>query len=364
MKKIFSKLLPKGGNSINTGEPPKRVVPLAMAPRDLKGADTLSKKSKRRWRFVQLGALAALAMIIAGIYLPVTRTVDVGKADLAESYLFSYLTGADTSLPVAEAMSEEWKLILQGEQAKPELNINLQDIDALTNGTGYVFVVEDGLNIFQATVVLITESDGDTALGSMPYIEPYLFDDSTVPEIITPGVSTNVADADELARRINRWAIAYFSNDRNQLYELTATDLNIVFYGVNNFTYKENSVVVTRIVEHPEGVVARARVEVTESSNPARSFYIDYDLLIANPNTRTPDIVAWGPAGSGDELSPFENGRTAGLTLLPNNTDSNSTSSTTSPEPEPENEPEPTTTVTTPPTEETVPSTPDQEGGL
>ena len=356
MKKLLSFLRPSEKVDIDeTGKFPKRVVALGMAPRDMKGSDPLDKKSRRTWLTLKvLGFLAAIVMLL-GIVLPVGSGGNSSGSSVAQRYLEAYLTGTTVNLPVAADLSTEWLAITSINLEKDDLTITFFEEIALGDFTGYVFVIEDGPSIYKATITLGEDPLSGFYLNSLPYIEPFLFTGRDLPEIAVGATPAPLPRQVETLERIDKWAEAYFSDDRRVLYEYSSTDLDLTFYGIEGFLYTSGSASIDEghVAAHEEGVVVRIKFEIVELADPGIKKYVEMDLLITGEDTPTPDIVAWGPPGSGADLVSFGNG-SLDNTLLPSLIDEDDR--VTLPPTTVPDSTEPTTTTTEEPTT-TVPDT-------
>lgn len=117
--------------------------------------------------------------------------------------------------------------------------------------------------------------------------------------------------------QIGRWAIAYATGDGDTLANLTQDpNPNHRYVGLGGFEVPggENSVqVLSSINAGSNEVVARVRVLMRDASQKAGKHtsqyqsYQDFDLLIGDPTSGQPTVLAWGPAGSAAGLHPYVN---------------------------------------------------------
>ena len=137
------------------------------------------------------------------------------------------------------------------------------------------------------------------AAGSGPAGLDYSALQGKKPESV-PASATSSAD---------RWATDYVQNDQSDLYNLTGDTADHTYYGLSGWTL----VSVTIPQSIATGNLAVLEVEVTMQSTDLGTkqpvtVTCDYDILENNVTTQEkPNVVAWGPAGSGPTLYPYMN---------------------------------------------------------
>ena len=179
-------------------------------------------------------------------------------------------------------------------------------------------ILEYGITPYQLEVPVLLTSDGPRLAGA-PSIAPW-----TDAEAEPAGQSdysdhnrVRVEANNQTARQIGRWAVAYASNDEETLLDITGdTDSNNRYVGLGGWQVPDTnrSVQILQAISVNEGdqllrvrvLLEDARVEAGENENPYR-MYADFDVLVTEPETATPNVVAWGAAGSGAKLSPYVN---------------------------------------------------------
>lgn len=182
-------------------------------------------------------------------------------------------------------------------------------------------VVEHGIHPYVLEVpVLITEDGPRLAAG--PSLAPWT--DADLPSEgagdYSNYYSQSGADLTQRAQtQVGSWAVAYVENDQEALLEITGdTDPDAEYLGLGGFTVPDtsNAVQVLNAIsvgEEAENVVARVRVLVEDTrstpedgESPYRA-YLDFDVLITDPETANPSISDWGAPGSAGTLSSFSN---------------------------------------------------------
>ena len=309
MLKKLGSLVPKANK--NVGGPNikgKRIVSLNMVPRNFGSADKLANKSKRRWRLFQFLFALTFFLSILGLITPSSDTVESQpEHEIAERYLESFLTGNNTSLPVTNGISEEWVEILNLGVEPARFSTSLLS----SEGNVHTFVVEELDSTYQVSITL-QEVGEQKFLGSLPTIEPYLFTpNESIPETFSEGTANLTSDERQLITRLDRWGTAFFDNNPTDLFELTGTNQEISFVGLNNTSYNRGSVTVLQIsdtlLSTDENVVVKARFSINFLNRPQSPIFVDYDLLVSEAETQRPNILAWGAPGTGNELEPLEN---------------------------------------------------------
>ncbi|MGK3708779.1 hypothetical protein [Arthrobacter sp. IK3] len=135
-----------------------------------------------------------------------------------------------------------------------------------------------------------------------------------------PGLVTT-SNTDEISQAVDAWVEAFTSGDPNVL-RLTVGDTgaNRSYVPLMNATASEvkvNTVASKPLdpnapdTERPGTVVAQVEFKIKwdnqEVSRGQTLSSMTYDVLIENADTAAPKIVAWGGAGTGEELKPYMN---------------------------------------------------------
>jgi hypothetical protein len=139
-----------------------------------------------------------------------------------------------------------------------------------------------------------------------------------------------VTEVSEPAKnQIAAWARAYAGGDSNTLLTLTGDqDSDHYYLGLSGFTLPDSpSAVQIRSAIRVSGgrLIVRVRVLLARAvpgeatagqrardGGTGRQFltYADFDVLVGAPSGARPPILAWGPAGSAAELTPYHNALT------------------------------------------------------
>ena len=188
--------------------------------------------------------------------------------------------------------------------------------DSLSNA-GQPRLVPIQLNV----PVWVDPNTGATRLAAAPSLAPWL-----QASLGKRGIGdysnlsgTEVTASQQAQSQVGRWVKAYLEDDRSTLLALTGdTNKTHTYVGLGNFTIPEGDgqVQIKSAVSAPTlsgGLLLRVKVTAQDSSgqeaNGKKPFQLveEYDLLVANPTSAQPYIVAWGPAGSGGTLQPYSN---------------------------------------------------------
>lgn len=179
-------------------------------------------------------------------------------------------------------------------------------------------ILEQGVTPYQLEVPVLITEEGPRLAGA-PSIAPW-----------TDAEAGPKGDADysnygnlridansQTARQVGRWAVAYAENDEETLLTITGdSNADHRYVGLGGWTVPDasSSVQILQAITVNEGnQLLRVRVLLEDDRTDAGSnenrhrMYTDYDVLVANPDSATPQIVAWGAAGSGASLTPYKN---------------------------------------------------------
>ena len=147
-------------------------------------------------------------------------------------------------------------------------------------------------------------------LASYPSIEPVYGSPAVEPlEYQNVEVGSDITTPAEVSIRLEQWAKAYAANDGATLRDL-ADDTSATadqYQGLGGMTIQAPPVV-RAAVPTTSGLVLRVRFSLVPSGAPA-GFSMDLDMLVTEPDSTKPRIVAWGPPGSGPQLRSLQNRR-------------------------------------------------------
>lgn len=282
------------------------------------------------WLALPLVAVAAVMYIQAKTEPPlnlssvsVPANASDGK-ETAYAELTSWLAEEYSPLPGATIVS--WDGYTFEDSPEPEKST---DEKLPYRFETHQFTLANDGGAYQATVqVAVSDSVGAVATSTPSYVpipiteslpggEPvswFDLDSTSAPESVRPAISD--------------WAEAFTSGDadalRRAVADPTASNVYVPLTGVSELV--DVTVIDAAYLPDPDaaadatldesnlGMVVRVEVSMwwdgqdrgKENSTP-RPAPTTYDVLIQEPNTASPRVVAWGAAGSGSKLTPYEN---------------------------------------------------------
>jgi hypothetical protein len=110
--------------------------------------------------------------------------------------------------------------------------------------------------------------------------------------------------------KVGQWANAYASDDQVALYLVTGDTQNVKFRGLGGFKLVGDPVITMATQDGPETpatMVLTVEMTLQSASDSNVIERVSYDLLATGLSNQYPNIVAWGPPGSGSSLTPYEN---------------------------------------------------------
>lgn len=141
-------------------------------------------------------------------------------------------------------------------------------------------------------------------LATAPTLQPVLVGDG---DGLEPFGEVTLQASNALGRIVGEWASAYAGDSRQDLFDLTGDRKNRTYYGLGGMTAADASILALEQAQ----VAGYAAVRVTFTLTDGKfSMPVTYDLLAADWDTASPKIVAWGAAGTGPYLQPFQNAGT------------------------------------------------------
>lgn len=176
--------------------------------------------------------------------------------------------------------------------------------------------------LYLATVEVVIQSNGATALGG-PSISPDVATAATGATLSNgpwPGIVAQNQVTNPVQGAINGWLSAYTSGSASQLRlavgDSTTDGAYVPLSGVTSATDSVTYDAPRAAPNSPasSGTASAAIVEVNlslqwrgESAPASGGPPTTLDLLVERANTSAPVVVAWGPAGTGPYLTPYQN---------------------------------------------------------
>jgi hypothetical protein len=161
------------------------------------------------------------------------------------------------------------------------------------------------------TLTVAVALDGSVAtLAAYPTLTPALVNPGKpAPALEYQGVDSLVESiptpvSDVLAE----WAAAYAADDVQALQVIVGdrTAQAGAYRGLGGFTLATQPVIRSAVAT-VDGYVVRVRLVLSATSADGVQMSTDIDVLVQQPNTTLPKVVAWGPAGTGPSLTKYQN---------------------------------------------------------
>lgn len=151
-------------------------------------------------------------------------------------------------------------------------------------------------------------TDAEPVLGAAPALEAYTSNDAAYKFDYSP-LPGKTEPSPEVQTVLTEWATAFATNNSTQLGLIVADPNKGTYQGIPGFTSGKLQVV-HAISAGAEGevvdkLIVRARVSLVSANGFTSE--AEYDLLVIGANTGSPNVVAWGPAGTGnrDDFLPY-----------------------------------------------------------
>lgn len=153
-----------------------------------------------------------------------------------------------------------------------------------------------GVLRYQLVVPVLLPAQGFPVLGALPYLTA-VPDAGERPPFDYGGTLNLPSLPSAVEERLQDWAVHWAADDRPRLQATTpdgATDVEYV--GLGGFDAERVIVLGGVPLENGDWLI-RARVELVGPSGFATN--VDMDITVTKTTTASPQVVAWGPAGSG-----------------------------------------------------------------
>jgi hypothetical protein len=267
--------------------------------------------------YALLGALG-LAALLGVVSTIAWTTADAPVVDFSAARPFAqghavaiteaWLQGKATTLPVADGVDARFN-----EQASGGLQLTIRSVSPAnwTRDTVQGRVVET-----QYVLVDAVEMDLVVAL-------PFVFDRGTpvlaaYPTALPASTASPAAPLEyqevpvidsipqPVRDRVASWGAAYGANDGAAMRDL-ADDLGATaaqYRGLGGLTLVSTPEIRVAV---PTATGLVLRVRFTFKNKDGAGMVSDLDMLVTAPDSFTPRIVAWGPAGAGPSLQPYAN---------------------------------------------------------
>jgi hypothetical protein len=304
-------------------------------PRELLQTRTIRRRTK-----IIIGAMVMLVIVLfmitivtasdAAKYKAMVRQVDQAVAKLpqaapapallgaAETAAIDYLSAQPYRLPTAQGVSSDLGRSYQdpttGQQvngvAIPFNSINLYNtIYEGKPGTASYTILQQflvqGPHDWLLTVPIQLSGNTPVVVAD-PTLLPYVARASSPPALTQPpqnGYSATLSSG--AISQIDAWAQAWVSNNQQQLYQLAGDTSNQTFFGLGGWTLVQAPQVVN-VEQRGQQQLVTIILTMAPNSNSQQVTQSPYQLLLQPVSQPLPDVVAWGPAGVGWSLKPYQ----------------------------------------------------------
>lgn len=290
-----------------------------------------------RWKRWTIGGLAFVAVPLAALgvmgnvassvsrtdgtvdvsTISITTNDSIGKS-VAWTTLADWIAGTPSPFPGGVILS--WDGFTT--QAPPAQTSKNEDPIEYSFETHRFTVVRDGER-FNATVQVAVTEAGAAVATSTPSLSPIADIDLTQTPVDWFGVkSSSTASTPEVQESISSWLTAFASGDPDELRRAIQDSKKgrsfVPLTGVKAVTSSKVTAVAELTDENdkPTGyVVARVSAvlnwgDVAVDGKQSTQAPVTWDVLVADADSATPYVVAWGAPGTGPDLTPYENGVT------------------------------------------------------
>lgn len=247
------------------------------------------------------------------------RTVDSPTKATANNKITEWLASTPAPLPGGKLIS--WDGVIDSEEPKQVKDQSGEMVEEPGLETHQFTVRSDGGQLFHSTVqVSWSDTLGATVVGD-PSLEPLMRDnESTSVDTVEvwPGRSLSPAPTGVLPA-VDVWLQAYTSGNSDKI-RLALKDPN---EGHSYFPLMQVSSASVDSVTHfgadPDDAtqgLARVTVKIIWDGTPVDSNTQEFvstgstqmfDVLLQDVDTASPTVVAWGGAGTGQDLTPYKN---------------------------------------------------------
>lgn len=277
-----------------------------------------------------LGPLGfALAASKSGSTGPVTATVDYSASGYARIVAEDYLSGRETSVPVADGVDPAFAGAVSAEEREPLpwSGLTLVSSEAAEDVASqqsyevskFVFML-DGKPM-KLDVTMLQTPDGPV-LGALPSFRTADLSHQKYDGVDYEG-SVNFKSGPpanaEVAVAVKKWLEAYASSDGARLKELVGDPrAEATYTGLGGFEVVGEPEIRFHVLESPDAVrtvagvaptapmYVRVRALLRSTSANEYSVSSDFELLLFATDVAQPKVVAWGAPGTAP-LVPFSN---------------------------------------------------------
>lgn len=285
--------------------------------------------SPRAWAVLGI-LILSLVLSIGAIGIAVRNHRSTAAATPTPTYeapatlvLYAWLAGQPSPIPVATGLTSTLgrsiSTTAQQSSSPPPIAPISTTAVAYTGSTTHslgkrtwvvdTFDIATPTNTWAATVTLLVTPSGPV-VGTMPSLTPWTHSTATPNQLTYTNIyakyQTTLTQGE--TSQVDAWASAYVGNDRAQLYTLTGDTADVHFDGLAGFKLVGTPSVLSATAG-TNSVLVDMTLQVAPTGAPTQLVTLAYDVLLTNTSNPLPNVVAWGPAGTGFTLYPYENAR-------------------------------------------------------
>ena len=285
--------------------------------------------SPRGWGVLGL-LVGTLLLSVVAIGIAVGGRKTVSTAAPAPTYkaqaslvLHAWLDGKPPPVPVATGIAADLGRSLstaaqESGSPPPIAPITVTDV-AYAGSTPHVlgkrkwvvdtFDVSTTTTTWVASVTLLVTPSGPV-VGTLPSLAPYTHATGAPGQLTYANIYTKYQTTltQGESSQVDAWAAAFVSNNRSQLYTLSGDTSDVHFDGLTGFKAAGIPSVLSA-TKGTNSVLVALTLPVEPKGYSNQRLSLGYDVLLENTGNPLPNIVAWGPAGTGFSLYPYENAR-------------------------------------------------------
>lgn len=239
-------------------------------------------------------------------------------ASFAEIVARDYLSGRPTIMPVAEDVDPTFGFAITAEtQDAPGFafesltlySVRSSIVDQRSLYTS-IFRVQTTDGLFDLTIVTGQDALNLSILVAQPSLTRSTVAASAVAEAPRYQLDPNLlADTPgSVIAAAERWAAPFADDDRDQLRLVVGGGPQQGDYvGIGGFALSGRPEILAVVAAEDGSATVRARLVFSQTGANRFQSSSEFDLLVQDYTSADARVVAWGPAGSGPTLTPYQN---------------------------------------------------------
>jgi hypothetical protein len=295
---------------------------LVQVPARLVSAKTVARHTK-----ILLGAIVVWTLIMTAVAVSSSSSASRAKSEVlqlerslapteqptwvtqAQMVATDYLDAMPTPVPTAQGIPADMGNTAGAIRYTAMELAGTQQLGSAAYGTLRVldqFLVQTPTQDYILTVPMRAGRDGPV-LADIPSLAPAKASSVTGQPLTWAGYPQSSLSAGAQSQ-LEAWAQAYATNNEAVLYQLTGDPQAHLYYGLGGWQLVSQPVVVSAS-SNSIGTEALVQVQlvIRRDGHPDQRITVAYDLLMGKISSPLPTIEAWGPAGTGWDLQPYQN---------------------------------------------------------